>query len=186
MIYATVRMYATAAEATHAFSLLEGRGLTREDNHINLVTPGSAGTPDGIVAAITSGLVRKAHARVYAQGIARGLSLVSLVAPFGAGRMYEELLDALHPVDSGIPEERESLVWEDAAPFSSAFGFPVLARPHPYKFMGLPAILRGGRTTSAALGMGELASHELSVFGTPRLSRNPAPFSSLFRLPLKV
>ncbi len=186
MIYATVRMYATAAEATHAFSLLEARGLTREDNKINLVTPASAGTPEGIVAAITTGLVLRAHARIYAQGIAHGRSLVSLVAPFGAGRMYEELLDALHPVDSGVAEERDALVWEDAAPFSSAFGFPVLSRPNPYMFMGLSAILRSGRTTSAALGIGELASHDLAVFGTPRLSRNPAPFSGLFRLPLKT
>ena len=78
MIYATVRMYATADQAKKAFALLEDRGLNREDNKINIVTPGAASTPDGVVAAIVSGLVPKAHARIFAQGIARGHSLVSL------------------------------------------------------------------------------------------------------------
>jgi hypothetical protein len=177
-------MYATAAEAGRAFALLEERGLTREDNKINLVTPATAGTAEGLVAAVKQGLVLAADAQVYAQGIQRGLSLVSLVAPFGAGRMYEELLDELHPVDSGVVEPHEALIWDDAAPFSSAFGWPVISPPSPYRFMGLPAIAASGRTTSACLGLAELTSPHLAVFGTPQLSRNPAPFSGLFRLPL--
>jgi len=184
MIYATVRMYATPAEASKAFALLEDRGLTREDNKINLVTPATASSADGLVAAIKLGLVLAADAKVYAQGIQRGLSLVSLVAPFGAGRMYEELLDELHPVDSGVVEPHEGVHWDDAAPFSSSFGWPVLSKPSPYLFMGLPAIDKSGATTSACLGISELSSPHLAVFGTPNLSRNPAPFSGLFRLPL--
>jgi hypothetical protein len=184
MIFATVRMYATAAEASKAFALLEDRGLTREDNKINIVTPGAGSTPDAVVAAITAGLVPKADARVYAQGIARGHALVSLVAPFGAGRMYEDLLDELGPVDSGVTPEHDGPVWDDAAPFSSMFGWPAISKPNPYLFMGLPAIVRSGRTTSDWLGLPELASNDFTVFGSPKLSRNPAPFSGLFRLPL--
>jgi len=183
MIYAIVRLYANPADAAKAYALLEERGLTREDHFINLVTPT---TPAGsVVAAIKDGgRVLEADAKIYAQGVARGLSLVSVHAPFGAGRMYEELLDELNPVDSGIPEAHEEVQWEDAAPFSSAFGFPVLSKPNPYLFMGLPAVAKSGATTSAFLGLGELASSHLSVFGTPQISRNPGPFSGLFRLPL--
>lgn len=184
MIYATVRMYATAAQAGKAFALLEDRGLTRADNHINLVTPAAGSSADALVAAITAGLVAKADARVYAQGILRGHSLVSLIAPFGAGRMYEELLDELGPVDSGLAVPESAPAWDDAAPFSSALGLRAISPPSPYRFMGLPAILREGRTTSEVLGLPELANPHLAVFGVPQLSHNPGPFSALFRLPL--
>jgi hypothetical protein len=177
-------MYATAAQASKAFALLEDRGLTREDNKINIVTPAAGSSPEAVTAAIVAGLVPKADARIYAQGIARGHALVSLVAPFGAGRMYEELLDDLDPVDSGVSVSHEGPVWDDAAPFSSAFGFPVISKPSPYLFMGLPALFRSGRTTSESLGLPELADHDFTVFGSPRLSRNPGPFSALFHLPL--
>jgi hypothetical protein len=177
-------MYATAAAAGRAFAQLEDRGLTREDNQINLVTPETAGSAEGLVAAIKQGLVLEADARVYAQGILRGHSLVSLMAPFGAGRMYEELLDALDPVDTGLAPPLPEPAWDDAAPLSSALGLPVILPPSPYQFMGLPAIIASGATTSAALGLGELARHDFTVFGTPRLSHDPAPFSALLHLPL--
>jgi hypothetical protein len=185
MIYAIVRLYATPDVAAKAYALLEERGLSREDHFINLVTPATATTAEALAAAISNGgRVLFTDAKIYAQGVLHGHSLVSVHAPFGAGRMYEELLDELNPVDSGILEEHDEVYWEDAAPFSSAFGFPVLSKPHPYLFMGLPAIDRSGATTSSFLGLGELASPHLAVFGTPRISRNPGPFSGLFRLPL--
>jgi len=184
MIYAIVRMYATAAEAAAALAKLESCGLSREENRLNLVTAASAASADGLVGAITAGLVLKAHARIYAQGILSGRALVSLHAPFGTGRIYEDMLDALNPVDSGVREEPRPPAWDDAAPFSSAFGWPVILQPSPYQFMGLPAILRSGATTSSWLGLGELADTDMAVFGAPTLSRNPAPFSAMLHLPV--
>ncbi len=185
MIYALVRMYADTAVAAKAFALLEERGLTREDNFINLVTPATASSADALAAAIRDGgRVLGADARVYAQGVLAGKSLVSLHAPFGAGRMYEDLLDELGPVDSGVEEPHEAVHWDDAAPFSSALGIPAISKPGPYRFMGLPAIARSGATTSAWLGLSELANPHMSVFGTPQISSNPGPFSRLFGLPL--
>jgi len=184
MIYAIVRMYANAEQAQRAVEKLEACGLSREQCRINLVTSSSAATVEGLVGAITAGLVLKAHAQVYAQGVAQGRALVSLHAPFGTGRIYEEILDELGPVDSGVADDAAPPAWDDAAPFSSAFGWPVISKPNPYLFMGLPAILRSGATTSAALGLAELTSSDLAIFGTPALSRNPAPFSSLLHMPV--
>lgn len=184
MIYPIVRIFASPAEAARALAALEELGLSREENLINVVTAASAPTEEGIVAAITAGLVPKAHAQTYAKSIQRGHALISLRPPFGTGRLYSGVLDDLNPVGAGLEEVTPGPAWDDAAPFSSALGFHAISPPSPYRFMGLPAILRSGATTSSALGIGELASPDLSVFGTPALSRNPAPFSGLFRLPL--
>ncbi len=184
MIYAIVRMYSTVAEATQAYEMLEQRGLTRQENRINLVTPASAGTPQAALAAIEVGLVPRAEAVVYAQAIQRGLSLVSLVPPFGTDAVYSRLLDQLNPVDVGVRRTRSLLKWDDAAPFSSALGLNAVSPPSPYRLMGLPSNARSGRTLSELLGLPELASSHFSLFGTPKLSRNPAPFSGLFRLPV--
>ncbi len=184
MIYATVRMYSTVAEATRAYEMLEQRGLTRQDNRINLVTPASGATPQAIVAAIEVGLVPSAEAAVYAQAVQRGLSLVSLVPPFGTDGIYSRMLDKLNPVDVGVRRPRRMLQWDDAAPFSSALGLRAVSPPSPYRFMGLPANSGSGRTLSEVLGLPELTSSHFCLFGTPRIFSNPAPFSGLFNLPL--
>lgn len=185
MIYALVRLYATHDVAAKAYALLEEYGLSKEENYINLVTPTSASSVDGLAAAIRDGgRVLASDAKVIAQSVAGGQYLVSLHPPFGSGRIYEDLLDDLGPVGNGVVEEREYLVWDEAAPFSSAFGFPVISKASPYQFMGLPAIAKSGATTSSWLGLGELADSNFSVFGTPRISSNPGPFSGLFKLPL--
>jgi len=185
MIYALVRLYATPDVAAKAYALLEEYELSKEENFINMVTPATATTVDGLAAAIRDGgRVLASDAKIYAQSVAAGNSLVSLHPPFGSGRIYEELLDELNPVESPVVDEIEKPVWDDAAPFSSGFGFPVISKPNNYLFMGLPAIAKSGATTSSFLGLGELTNPHLSVFGTPQISRNPGPFSGLFRLPL--
>jgi hypothetical protein len=180
MIYPIVRMYANEQDAVRAYTRLQACGLASE--LINLVTPARASSENAAVAAIAAGLVLKAHARVYAQGILRGNSLVSVSAPFGTGRTYEAMLDEFNPVDSGLTEDHGGPVWDEAAPFSSAFGMPVLSAPSRYSFLGLPAISRAGATTSSSFGLPELARSDFALFGTPGLSRNPAPFSSILKL----
>ena len=50
--------------------------------------------------------------------------------------------------------------------------------------LGLPTLSRRGRTTSEVLGLPTLANPDHFTFGSPRLSRDPAPFSRLFGLPV--
>jgi hypothetical protein len=175
-------MYATAEQAQAAVASVAGYGLASDA--ITLITPSTATTAAGLAAAIAKAKVLKSEAAVYAQGVLAGKSLVIVDAPFGAGSIYADVLDAAGPVDSGVPEPYWESGWDDAAPFSSALSIPVISKPSPYLFMGLPALLRSGRTTCAALGLPELASSDLAVFGRPNLSSNPAPFSGLFHLPL--
>jgi len=182
MIHPIVRMYATTAQAQAAVASVRGYGLA--DTGISLITAASAPTAEGVAAAIAGAKVLKADAKVYAQGVLAGKALVVVDAPFGTGSIYEDVLDAAGPVDSGVPEPYWESGWDDAAPFSSALNIPVISKPSPYLFMGLPALLRSGRTTCASLGLPELASPDMAVFGRPTLSRNPAPFSGLLHLPL--
>jgi len=180
MIFPIVRMYASAQDARNAYAAVEKCGLSSD--LINLVTSETSTFEDGLVAAITKGMVLAADARIYARGVLLGKGLVSVNAPFGTGRAYEDLLDSFNPVDSGIAPDGPTLVWDDAAPFSSAFGFPILSKPSRYAFMGLPSNSRDSQTTSKSLGLPELASSDFSLFGSPKLSRNPAPFSKLLGL----
>jgi len=182
MIYPQVRMYATAEQAQAAVASVAGYGLAPDC--ITLVTPATAATAAGLADAIARAKVLKADAKIYAQGVLAGKALVVVDAPFGTGSIYADVLDAAGPVDSGVPEPYWESGWDDAAPFSSALSLPVISKPSPYLFMGLPALLRSGRTTCAALGLPELASSDMAVFGSPKLSRNPAPFSGLLHLPL--
>jgi len=182
MILPIVRLYATAQQANDAIARVRANGLP--GSQINLVGPTSAASEDGLVSAIAKGNVLLAHAKVYAKKVKAGHFLVSVSAPGGTGRLYAGTLDASGPSDSGIQETFPGRVWEEAAPFSSAFGLPILSKPSMYNFAGIEAVDRTGKTTSANWGLPEIASSSLAIFGNPKMSRNPAPFSSLFHIPV--
>jgi hypothetical protein len=182
MILPIVRIYDSATLAGEAVTRLLDAGL--DSSQVNLVTPDTAATEETIAAAIASGMVLMAHAKQYAKAIKAGHSLVSVNAPFGTGRRYTEVMESCRPVAKGLDEEVAMAGWDEATPFSCAFGLPVLLPPSRYSFLGLPSLSRNGATTSASLGLAELASPDFMLFGTPKLSRNPAPFSSLFNLPV--
>jgi len=182
MILPIVRLYATAQQANDAIAKVRANGLP--SSQINLVGPTSAATEDALAAAIAKGNVLNAHAKVYAKKVKAGHYLVSVIAPGGTGRLYGNVLDAAGPSDMGIQETFPGRVWEEAAPFSCAFGLPILSKPSIYDFAGIGAIDRTGKTTSAKWGLPEIASSRLAVFGTPGVSHNPSPFSSLFHIPV--
>ncbi|WP_204276917.1 hypothetical protein, partial [Escherichia coli] len=74
---------------------------------------------DEIVAAIIKGYVLKSHARVYAEGISKGGSLVTVHAPFGGAARAMRILDKFSPIDSGISEpESHVMEWDEATPMS--------------------------------------------------------------------
>lgn len=182
MIYPIVRLYASAQEANTAISRVRACGLP--GNQINLVAPSADAKLDDVIAAIKAGKVLAAHARIYAEQVLRGLWLVSVDAPGGTGRMYTNLLESANPVESGISDTTPGRAWDEATPLSCIFALPVISKPSPYAFLGFRAVLPAGRTTFSCIGLPEIASSSLAIFGSPRLSRNPAPFSSLFHLPL--
>jgi hypothetical protein len=190
--YPIVRLYATSQAARAAVANLKRWGF--EDELINVVdasstppanAPASAASDDPVLSAILSGYVLKAHAVAYAREVRAGRTLVSLRAPFGVGGVAEELLDEAGPAPSPVKTSEALPTWDDAAPFSSAFGLPTTVRAAaPFStFWVLPTLTRRSRTLCSALGIPELSGSSF-IFGSPSLSRSPAPFSSMLKLPL--
>jgi hypothetical protein len=177
-------MYETEQQARSAVQKLKDDGFP--EDQLFLVTPQSGGTAEAIAAAIMAGFVLRSHAKIYAEGIQRGRSLVVVRASFGHSQDAIDILESFGPVDSGLRLPREPAVaWDEAAPISSAFRIPVLLRNSPApvsRMFGMPPLSRG-RTTWLAAMFGELGNPHFafsSLFGLGLLSRNAAPLSSLF------
>jgi len=185
-----VKTYETAQQASDAVKALKANGL--EDELINVVAPSwdssaHAPTVDAVAAAIAKGYVLMADARLYARTvIERGFSLVSVRPPFGWGRMVTDILQDFSPIDSGVKEAPTHAPWEDAAPFSSTFGWSLLSNPDVGNIsFGLP-LLSSSKMGDSSFGIPLLSNPLLgrSSFGLPLLSKKAAPFSSLLGLPL--
>jgi hypothetical protein len=188
-----VRLYASAEQAKLALAALKRWGF--EDALINVVTatstppanaPASAASDDPVQSAIMSAYVLKAHAKVYAQEVRNGRTLISVRAPFGVGGIAEELLDECGPVKSAVVTADDSLrLWDDDAPFSSAIGAPSLVRATaPFSaFWVLPTITSRGGTFFSGIGLPEVSSSDSYLFGSPAISRSASPLSSMLGLP---
>ncbi|MCU0975098.1 MAG: general stress protein [Steroidobacteraceae bacterium] len=181
-----VRMYEAEQQARDAVQKLKDEGFP--EDQIFLVTPRSGNTAEAIAAAIMAGFVLRSHARIYAEGIQRGRSLVVVRASFGHSQDAIDILNGFGPVDTGLRLPKEpSIAWDEAAPLSSAFRLPVLIRNSPApmsRTFGMPPLSKGRTGWLTAL-FGELTKPDYafsSVFGMSLLSRNPAPLSSLFGL----
>jgi hypothetical protein len=190
-----VRMYASPEQAKLAVERLRRWGFEQE--LINLVTasstppanaPASAASDDPVLSSILSGYVLKAHAKVYAAEVHQGRAMVAIRPPFGTGGIAEELMDECNPVKSALViEQRDPMpMWDEAAPFSSAFGLPVLVRATaPFSaFWVLPVVTRRLKSLGAALGIPEVIRSSWYLFGEPKLSRSATPLSSMLGLPL--
>ena len=189
MTQTITRMYDSADRANAAaHDLRHNRVFMFEDVHVIAAGPGA--NPDGIVDAITKAMVLKAHARVFAEGVKRGSGLVVVHAPFGCAEEALNILARHGPIDSGVPDDREPpIVWDEAAPLSSAFHFPVLMKDSATfsSFWNVPPLLRGGRTTGAGLGLPEIKASRgpyAPTIGLPLLSSKASPLSSMLGLPL--
>ena len=179
------RMYETPGQAANAKAALE-----QEDySDVHLVSGESAGASiDEIVAAITKGNVLKSYARVYAEGISKGRSLVTVHAPFGGAARAARILGKFNPVESGISEpESQLMLWDDATPMSCILQMPVLLEdPVPFStFWNVPPLAGGSFSLSSLFGIPLLtkAASRSTSFGIPLLSRNAAPLSSLLGIP---
>lgn len=186
-----VRVYDSEAKAQQAVDALVLKGFGTD--LINLVAPSEpAQSLEDIAAAIRAGYVLKGYAKAYAACVARGLTLVSVRAPFGTGVVVTRALDAAGPVPSGVPEEHEAgPTWDEAAPLSSALNMPVLAKSGTTfsGFWQLPMVTREGERSRTLFSVnfkrGGNAAPFSSLLGLPLLSKKWT-FSSLLGLPLLV
>ena len=188
MNYPVTRMYASAKQAAEAVARLQQHGFTAEQ--INSVTPENAGSDaEAITAKIAAGNVLQATARLYAEGIKRGASLVSVQAPFGMGGDATAVLDGFGPIDSGVAEVRDlAAAWDDATPMSSALHLPVIVKGDPTfsGFFSVKVLSRSGATLCSLLGIPELSrgSRQSSTFGIGLLTSSAMSLSSKLGLPL--
>jgi hypothetical protein len=188
-----VRLYASAEQAKLALASLKRWGF--EDELIHVVNasstpppgaPASAASDDPVQSAIMAAYVLKAHAKVYAEEVRKGCTLISIRAPFGVGGIAEELLDECGPVKSAVVTGNGSLPpWDDDAPFSSAIRMPTLVRATaPFSaFWVLPTLTRRGGTFFSGIGLPEVSRSDSYVFGAPAISRSASPLSSMLNLP---
>jgi hypothetical protein len=179
VIHAIVRLFESATRAQEGLKRLKTWGF--EDEVVTVVGPG--GSEEATTRAIAAAHVLKSHARIHAQGVVRGGTLVVVRAPFGTGVIAAQLLDSAGTIPAGeVPGEPRGPQWDDAAPLSSAFRWPVLAdRGRHYT----PVLLtEAGGTTGSSLGIPELASGGPTTGGfMPLLSAGKTPLSSLLKLP---
>jgi len=203
MSYPIVRMYASETQARAAADKLRNNDYS--DDRIHVVSA-QEGSRDAIAAAVMAGYVLRSHARVYAEGIAQGRSLVVVHVQYGGGVKASEILDEFDPVDTGLrlpPEDGPT--WDEAAPLSSALMMPVLCKnPEPMStIIGIPTLCKANAnylgkifgpllpsrnwSLSSLLGMpllSKAAAPLSAAIGMRTLSANAAPLSAMLGLPL--
>ena len=181
------RMYASAEVAQAVAAELAEEGF----DEVYVVSPPSK--PDvplsAIAAQIAHGRVYLPDAKVYAQGVANGGTLVTVHAAFGAGMKATSILESHNPIASGKAEPAPEILWNEATPFSSAMMVPLLiddATPMS-RVIGIPALGGSNCSFSSMIGLPLLSDTSRMPegrWGLPFLSKNPAPLSSMLGLPL--
>lgn len=184
------RMYGSLEDAENAVAALAEDGFT--EVHLVAGTKPSkkanGRAPEDIAADIMKGMVLKEHAMVYAEGIARGGSLVTAHAPFGSARKVMAIMDEFGPIESGVTEEEDNLpIWDEATPVSCALAMPVLMDDGAVfsRFLGMPVLTSSHFSISEKLGLPIVSrdTPKTSSFGFPLLSNSAAPLSSMLGLP---
>ena len=180
------RLYASAEHAREAAAELSEEGF----DDVFVVNPPEKDVPVSAIAAqIAHGRVHLPDAKIYAEGVARGGSLVTVHAPFGSGMKATVILDSHNPIPSGKPEPEPEILWNERTPFSSAMHMPLLLDdPAPAsRVIGISPLAGANCSFSGMIGLpllSDTAAMPEGRWGLPFLSGNPAPLSSLLGLPL--
>ena len=162
------RFYRDRENADAAVAELRQSGLT--DSMINVVPPTDAPAEE-VVASIRRGGGAATHADVFAAGLRRGETLVSVRPLFGWALTATAILQKHGPTDTGVAEQNPKEAPPDpAAPLSSAFGWPVLIDD--------PAPL------SSWLKWPLLSTRRSRRKPDSELVDNPAPFSKVIHSPV--
>ena len=180
------RLYASAEHAREAAAELSEEGF----DDVFVVNPPDKDVPVSAIAAqIAHGRVHLPDAKIYAEGVARGGSLVTVHAPFGSGMKATVILDSHNPIPSGKPEPEPEILWNERTPFSSAMHMPLLLDdPAPAsRVIGISPLAGANCSFSGMIGLpllSDTAAMPEGRWGLPFLSGNLAPLSSLLGLPL--
>jgi hypothetical protein len=179
------RIYDTSEKAETAANELKKYSFSAEN--INVVTPND-NNPE---AALTRGGISHERAKVYAEAVSRGESVVTVLPTFGKAAKAAEILDSFGPVETHISDVPDSVERgrtagpratgssDPATPLSSATGWKVLSHdptPLSSKF-GWKVLLKNPAPLSSWLGWRVLSDNQV---GRASLSSDPAPLSSMF------
>lgn len=193
------RMYATKAQAMKAAAELGARGYSdvhvfsgevpsaQADANTNAAPVGP--TVSSLVQGMRDAFILDSHAKVYADRVSKGGSLVCVHAVFGKALQATKVLERFEPIDSGVREKSTDwVVWDEAAPLSSALQLKTLTQTKlPFEVMWNVASITSRLTFfSNWIGLPLLSrgTSFSSLFGMSLLSRNGTPFSSQLGLPL--
>ncbi len=196
------RMYATKAQGMKAAAELEARGF--KDVHVfsgaapvqqaagegEEAAPAPAGpSVASLVQSMRDAFILDSHARVFADRVSQGGTLVCVHALFGKALQATKLLDKFGPVASGVPEATTAWVdWDERTPLSSALQFkPLTETKLPFETMwNVRSVTKRPVFFSNWIGMPVLSrgTSFSSLLGMSLLSRNSTPLSSQLGLPL--
>ncbi len=181
-----VRLFISASQAQNAAAALLAAQFAPGRVHlVSAPSPSDHASLDEITASVMAGYVLRSRARVLAERILGGCSLVVVHPPFGSAGLAIRTLESFGATESGLASAVEpSRAWDEAAPLSSALALPVRwNQPTPLSNMlCLPALKK-----SRPGFLGDLYPHTLSmsdVIGMPVLCSVGAPLSRLLGLKL--
>ena len=200
------RLYSNAADAQAAVKDLKAHQFGA--NEIFVVRPPASGKAnvENLATAIAQGAVPKADAAIYAKGVAKGGTLVTVQAPFGAGAKASGLLDGHNPIPSGVSPgfasgvsfatlwgagrpsrdgrpsgAATSVDWSDAAPLSSWMGWPTrLDDPTPLSSYWSLRVLKGSDDFVSNRWGWSLLKDSSTPLSDKLLSDSPTPLSDKF------
>jgi len=187
-------MFATTEAENAAADALREQGFP--DDAVTAIAPGGArgkeqNDPgaDAIAARIMAAFIPRAQARLYADGVSRGGTLVIVKAAWGSAVKAQRVMDAFDPIESGVADAHDpARVWDEKRPFSSAFGLTLLcgAATPASDMLSLPVLSKTQTPLSDALHLGLLASGVTSLskaLGLPMVSRRGRSVSEAIGLP---
>ncbi|MEN9725972.1 MAG: hypothetical protein RL434_338 [Pseudomonadota bacterium] len=181
-----VRLFVSASQAQNAASALLAAQFAPGRVHlVSAPHPADNASLDDITASVMAGYVLRSRARILAERIMNGCSLVVVHAPFGSAGLAIRTMEAFGPTEDGLVAPTEpSRAWDEAAPLSSALALPVRwNQPTPLSNMlYLPALKK-----SRPGLLGDLYPHTLSmsdILGLRVLCSVGAPLSKLLGLKL--
>ena len=184
------RTYSSRDNAAEAVKKLKSTGFA--DDLVNVVAPPDSNasdfqateTPDDeLIASISRGGVVATHAPVYADGIRRGETLVSVRAPFGCAATVTSILEQFSPTETGLGDPGYEVQPRDpAAPLSSACGWRVLIdNPAPLStWLGWRTLSTGRPSPKLDRDLVDKPAPLSKVVGMPVLSDKPAILSTRF------
>jgi hypothetical protein len=189
------RMYGNYEQASRAVDELKTCPLGDSFEEI-FVVGGKSSPPaaqrgesatDVLIATIMKGFVLKSHAAIYAEGIKRGGTLVTVHAPFGAAQTAINIMDSHGPIDSGVPDgNSEPYLWDEKTPMSCLLRAPVLLDE---KYWKMPKLAAHSVSLSSVLGLptiGKSGPSFSSAFGMPLLTKGAASISAALGIPMLV